>query len=112
MNPLPSLSSTETPKDFVSPHDVLFDSSSLSLKVKYRQALKMITDAAKQLCRGDPVTVSVDTSGFIVTLLYKYTGIDAAVTAEKIKGEDALVGIISGMRWVHKSKTHWALDFE
>lgn len=100
---------------FVNANEVLFSSSSASLKAKYKQAAKLISDGAREMARNDPVTVSADTSQFIVTLLYSYSRMNDAVSEEKIKGEDALVRMISGMRWVYTKSGHtgpWTISIK
>lgn len=62
-------SSSDKPRttdDFVDAEEVLFSSLSSSLKAKYNQALKMVTESAAVLQRGDPEVVSADSSQFVV----------------------------------------------
>lgn len=85
---------------------VLFDSTSDSAKQKYEQARRMIAEAAAKQGRSDPEKITVSSSSFIVNELYNYSGMQDALSRETMKGEDALVGIISGMRWVYALAGH------
>lgn len=99
---------TEQADTFVDANEVIFEGLSNSLKAKYRQAQKVITTRAAELKRGDPVLLSGDSSRFVVDLLLNFSGMADAITAESIKKEDTVNGIITGMRWVYTREGHTA----
>lgn len=86
--------------------EILFNSTSDALKQKHNQAFRILSAAANREHQNDPKEVSLTTSQFTVTELYNFAGIEDARLTEKIKGEDAVYGLIAGMRWVYHRDGH------
>lgn len=85
-----------------------------ALLQKKKQAEKLLIDEAKANGMPDPHSVSVESAKLVLNVLYKYSGLKdvdfhsdtAHPLTKKLKGRDAVSGIITGLRWVYREHGH------